>query len=379
MRILMLTEVFHPDTIGGAGRVAAELARALAADGHDLRVITRVTKRATLREETRHGFRITRYEPALSTPIAAYRSTASGVAAALDRVLDDFHPDVLDIHQPHIAFHSLKHRLLRGVPSVYTFHSSWADEMKIRGGIHALVSPMAARIEREVLRRFSTIVTLSEYSRRRAVELAGDAPMEIIPGGVDLDAFPVKPKRAAGETPLIVTVRNLVKRMGLDNLIRAAAILRSQGRGFALEIAGGGPLRAELEALARSLGVECRFLGFVPEEELGALYRRAALFVLPTAAIEGFGLVILEAFASGTPVVGTPIGAIPEVAGLQGHGYVSSSAEPEAIARSIADFLDRADKPEPQALRTIAEDFSWTRRMTRMKDIYRRFVREPLR
>ncbi|MEK8024114.1 MAG: glycosyltransferase family 4 protein [Candidatus Hydrogenedentota bacterium] len=372
MRILMLTEVFHPDTIGGAGRVAAELARELAADGHELRIITRITKKAGAVEESRHGFRLYRYPLNLSTPIAAYRSTAQGVTTLLDKVLDDFHPDVLDIHQPHIASHALKHRLLRGLPSVYTFHSSWADEMKIRGGVHALISPMAGRIEREVLRRFSLIVTLSEYSRRRAIELAKSAVIEIIPGGVGLAAFPLKKAVAPKETPVLLTVRNLVRRMGIDSLIRAAHILRQSGRKIRLEIGGTGSMREELETLARSLNVDCHFLGFIPEDKLSDLYQRADLFVLPTAAIEGFGLVILEAFASGTPVVGTPIGAIPEVVGLQGHGYVSATSAPEDLARSIADFLDRQDKPRPEALRTIAEEFSWTKRMKRMTNLYSR-------
>ena len=192
---------------------------------------------------------------------------------------------------------------------------------------------------------------------------------EIVPGGVDLERFPLKPERPRHAPPAILTVRNLVRRMGLDALIDAAILLKESGIDFELGIGGEGPLNQELRNLARPLGAACRFLGRIPEEKLPEYYRAADLFVLPTAAIEGFGLVILEAFASGTPVLGTPIGAIPELVGLQGEGYLSTGITAPEIADAIRHFLTRPDPVSTSALRQIAEDYSWSRRAGAMAGI----------
>jgi glycosyltransferase involved in cell wall biosynthesis len=175
--------------------------------------------------------------------------------------------------------------------------------------------------------------------------------------------------------PAILTVRNLVRRMGLDALIDAAIMLKDSGVAFELGIGGEGPLNQELRERARPLGAACRFLGRIPEERLAEYYRAADLFVLPTAAIEGFGLVILEAFASGTPVLGTPIGAIPELVGLQGDGYLSTGITALEIADAIRHFLTRTDPIAPAALRGLAEAYSWTRRAEAMTRIYEHLVR----
>jgi glycosyltransferase involved in cell wall biosynthesis len=374
MRILMLAEVFHPDTVGGAGRVAAELARTLAEAGDEVRVISRQTRSAPDAFEERSGFKIFRYPVAMENPFAFLNSTRRGLQSGLESALKNFTPEVLDLHQPHLAYHALGHRALSSVPAVYTFHSSWADELKVKGGSRRLIAPLAGGIERAVLQHANTIVVLSEFSRRRVVEIAPQAPITIVPGGVDLDAFPVKSARGDQDPPVLLTVRNLVKRMGIDQLIGAALLLKKKGRRVQLRIGGTGPLMEDLKKLAVPLGKDCLFLGYIRDEDLSRQYQGADVFVLPTVAIEGFGLVILEAFASGTPVLGTPVGAIPELLGLQGHGYVTPAAAADAIADGIEHTLTRRDRIAPEKLRRIAEDFSWRKRTERVRALYAQLV-----
>ena len=375
MRVLVITEVFHPDMIGGAGRVAAELARGLAASGHVVRVVTRMTRLAPQAVEERDGYRIFRYPADPKNPFSILSETRRGLHEAIRRAVSGFRPDVLDLHQPHAAYHALALRELAGIPAVYTFHSSWADEMRIRGGGFALFAPIAGRVEETALKNVNTVIVLSEYSRRRVAEIAPRVGCVVVPGGVDLEQFPLKSRRGRHVPPALLTIRNLVKRMGLDALIDASIMLKKEGVEFELGIGGDGPLLDDLRARARPLGANARFLGRIPEEKLAEYYRAADLFVLPTAAIEGFGLVILEAFSSGTPVVGTPVGAIPELVGLQGDGFLSTGTSAPEIADALRHLLARPDPIAPEDLRRIAESYSWAKRAGTVVAIYERLVR----
>lgn len=374
MRILLIAEVFHPDTIGGAGRVAAEHAFHLAEHGHEVRVVARRTPMAPEKFEQRGKFSIYRFPVNTGNPFSLMKETKSGLESSLDDALSGFRPDIIDLHQPLASYHALSHRGLTGIPAVYTFHSSWADELRVRGRAHALFAPIAGRIEKDVLQHANTVIVLSEYSRRRVSGILSHPAVEIVPGGVDLDQFPVKTRPRKEGPMVLLTVRNLVRRMGLDLLISAAVELKKKKESIELRIGGDGPLLEELRELAHPLGASCRFLGRIPEEKLSATYREADLFVLPTIAIEGFGLVILEAFASGTPVIGTPVGAIPELVGLQGDGYVSSGATAEALADILSSFLHRPDAIGREGLRAIAEEYSWKRRCGRIEEIYRKLI-----
>ena len=103
--------------------------------------------------------------------------------------------------------------------------------------------------------------------------------------------------------------------MGLDNLLGAMAVLKVRRPSALLLIGGAGSLRGALEAQSQALGLSehVKFLGFVPDAELPRYYQAADVFVLPTRELEGFGLVTVEALACGTPVLGTPVGATPEI------------------------------------------------------------------
>ena len=141
--------------------------------------------------------------------------------------------------------------------------------------------------------------------------------------------------------------------MGLDRLIEAMATLVCQVPDVLLLIGGSGSQRAALEALVRALGLDkhVTFLGFVPEGDLPRYYQAADVFVLPTRELEGFGLVTAEALACGTPVLGTPVGATPELLEPLDAGLVFRDATAEAMAEDLAVLLTRlaAIRPGPRA------------------------------
>jgi glycosyltransferase involved in cell wall biosynthesis len=115
------------------------------------------------------------------------------------------------------------------------------------------------------------------------------------------------------EVPVLFTLRRLEARMGLDTLIEAAALVRDRGHNFRVLIGGSGSLRESLTGLIRERRLTDRIslLGRVPEADLPACYAAADCFVLPTRALECFGLIVLEAFAAGTPVIASNAAAIP--------------------------------------------------------------------
>jgi len=173
-------------------------------------------------------------------------------------------------------------------------------------------------------------------------------------------------------------VRNLVPRMGLESFVRAVAMVRDEMPDILALIGGEGPLRVELERLIQEHRVmdHVRLLGFVPEEDLPNYYRSADLVVMPTAELEGFGLVTVEALACGTPVVGTPVGATPEI--LRGINPVllTAGTRDEDIAKSLRTIIRRfRARPGARAelaakgLAAVHARYTWDRHCAALADV----------
>ncbi|MEA3015519.1 MAG: teichuronic acid biosynthesis glycosyltransferase TuaC [Sphingomonadales bacterium] len=178
--------------------------------------------------------------------------------------------------------------------------------------------------------------------------------------GVDRDFFiPVgraEPKRWLGvEGPLIVTAGALLARKGPDLAIKALALIP----GATLIFVGDGPLRPELDLLARRLRVDdrVRFLGGRPHDEMPRWLATADVTLLPTVS-EGLANVWVESLACGTPVVTTDVGGAREVIDRPEAGRLVAR-EPEALAAAVRDIL--AAPPDQQAVRRAAEKFGWDR------------------
>jgi glycosyltransferase involved in cell wall biosynthesis len=225
------------------------------------------------------------------------------------------------------------------------------------------------RVERRCLECSDAVSTFSAYTRAMLTEIHGDVVAEkvnVIPGWVDgarLD--PTLSKTAArqrlgwaDDVPVFFTLRRLVPRMGLDVLLRAMARVRDGGGKFRLMIGGDGPLRISLQQTATSLKLDeyVRFLGRLDESTLPLAYSACDAFVLPTAALECFGLIAIEALAAGRPVLATPVGAIPEILSKVEPRWLARSADEAAIAELLSDFLAGRLPAHPSAeLRAVVE------------------------
>jgi glycosyltransferase involved in cell wall biosynthesis len=248
---------------------------------------------------------------------------------------------------------------LRAHPLVVHFQGPWGLE----GGAErqsAFTVFVKTAVERAVYRRASAFIVLSTPFGR-ILENRFGVPRErihVIPGGVDVARFAIAESRDAcrnllgwpTDRPIVLAVRRLVRRMGLDDLVAATALVRERVPDVLVLIAGRGTIDAELDRQISALGLRdnVRLLGFVPDADLPRAYRAANLGVVPSVALEGFGLIVAESLAAGTPCLVTPVGGLPEaVAGLS-RDLILRSPGPDAIADGITGALTGA-LPLPDA------------------------------
>ncbi|TCO83032.1 glycosyltransferase involved in cell wall biosynthesis [Plasticicumulans lactativorans] len=204
------------------------------------------------------------------------------------------------------------------------------------------------------------LITVSKSLQDELVALGiGRERVTVLRNGVDLEQFhPVD--RAAARARLgvdgavIASVGHLIPRKGNAYVIRALPALP----GVTLLLAGDGPERAMLAALAAELGVEgrVRFLGVVGHEHLAEVYGAADALVLATGH-EGWPNVLLEAMACGTPVVATAVSGCPEIVAAPQAGRLVPDREPATLAAALAALL--AAPPSRDATRRYAEGFGW--------------------
>ena len=396
LRVLIVADVSPAAVVGGSERVIWEQARRLAARGHRVRVIARQPAEGGADTVDREGVAIRHFTAARRPAWRFIRASILGARRAVAEDVRDHGADVLHFHQPLSAFGVLTAPALRRLPSLYTFHSPAALEYQgrrgttdwhrrgVAGGAGAL---LLRAVERWSLARVGRIHVLSDYSAgllRTLYELDDDRVVKIA-GGADTSLFhPPKERRAAVRAslgwpsgrPILFTLRNLQPRMGLDELIRAIDRLRGQVPDVMLAIGGDGALRGELESLVARLGLaeHVRFLGFVEEARLACCYQAADAFVLPTQALEGFGLVTVEALACGTPVLGTAVGATPEILGPLSKSLLFSGTSAAAMAEDLTRFLDelshdttRGDELRRACRRHAERRYDWDDRVAHLE------------
>ena len=383
LTILSLQYHCYPDEVGGAWGLTYEINKRLVAKGHKVFQVTCKSSKNQPSQEVIDGiqyYRISLRESKGILPLwNAIRKKMKSILK-----LESIH--LIHIHNPLIGFLILLQPSLWKVPKVYHFHSSWFDEERINAAGTAQIS-LGLKFRLEMIRimewvcyRFSkTLLFLSEYSKKRFKDYysLSNPDLVIIPGGVDLNDFhPLKPEENNNaireklnlqkDVPLILTVRRLEERMGLENLILAVKILlkKNPDKNFQLAMVGKGSLQQRLEDLIaeKKLSNTIRLTGLVPRETLPLYFRVANLFVLPTTAIEGFGLVTAEAFASGLPVMGTPVGATKEILTLVDQNLILQGTSPESLAKGMEHFLNNPEyytQLKFKCRETAEKNYSW--------------------
>lgn len=252
---------------------------------------------------------------------------------------------------------------LFAAPALWVSHRSEVPAvLNYRGGDAARFFDRSfTRVER-ALRWAERVVVPSAFLEQVFEEFGIE--VDVVPNIVDLERFHPQVETASnGGGPRVLISRNLEPLYDVETGIRAFARLRSEYEGAVLDIAGTGPEAHRLEALTEELGLSgaVRFLGRVDNEEMPSLYGRAHL-ALNTSLVDNMPISILEALASGVPVVSTRVGGVPTLVRDGQEAVLVPPREPEKMADALATLWREPARRE--ALRTAgiakAAQYGWS-------------------
>lgn len=396
MKILIVADNFFPSQPGGLARVAWDAAKALARRGHEVELIAAAPggNGVTLRNQLEEGVschlfsrpRFATWDPRrMNAAVAAY-------AENVGRVLAVKQFDIIHFHSIFTGAAVL--RAIRQEPQrsalVYTVHSPVVQEQRLtwsQQGLVGLVNqaigiPVVRQMERRLLASAHATHVLSQFT---ADELAREHPRlrfpcHLIPhfyyGDWERRLTRAEARSRLGWTPnrpALFTVRQLRYRYGIEDAIAAVSPLAAVGRCM-FHIAGDGPDMDRLRKRIDDSG--CResitLMGRLPDHQLQVAYQAADLFLLPTRALECFGLISVEAMSFGLPVLGTSVGAIPEVIGQVLPGFLAPPGDPEALRAKINDYLEgRLVAPSAENIRGhVTANYSESAVMTQYELLY---------
>lgn len=379
MRFVFLTLGYHPDKPGGAYRYVAEVAERLAQSGAEVYAIYPGESRRC-EDEERVGVNLRRFPDAHGF-FAANWFSENRLAGKRVREITNRPQKTL-----FVVCHAFFGRSAASLGSRYAslFTGPWGQEFLFsRGGgtdrtfkraLEKLIAHRMAFVERRTLQQSAIILTISNYYVHELPRWHAPIvpPVRMISGGVNLQRFCPPSNRQAvrakwGLSPrdfLLLSVRRLDPRMGLAMLVRAFRQVPDK-TGAQLWIAGTGSQHDALVRLIHETQQQerIRLLGFVPENQLTELYGVADCTIAPSLALEGFGLVLVESLACGTPALGADSGAISEVLKpLDPALLFLSNSEAELASVLIDRLSNRLKLPSRESCRRYSElHFSWDR------------------
>ena len=378
MNYLVAVDRLHLDAPGGGYIIAWELAQLMRDQGHDAAILCATVGPDSPPEGvTEHeGIRIVRYR-SCRTWWRIYRRDKDHIAAAAEaaaKYLGDRTWDVIHAHMPLPGLGALA-SCGKVARTVYTIHSPMVLETKInwaaaglRGRLKLALGMRRLRsLEASAMANFKVLHCLSQFTRREMDRLYGVGDrIEPIPywsprEGVATITTDEARKRLGWESsgPLLFCLRRMTPRMGLETALEALAPLANDHE-FKLVMAGDGPLRGALERQAMELGLgdKVEFTGRLSEEQVCLAYQAADLFLLPTRALECFGLIVLEAFQFGCPVLASDAGAIPELIERVSSEWLFPAGDSGAMRDRLRAFFTGELQPPPgAALRNIVEHY----------------------
>lgn len=381
-RILMLSWEYPPLLVGGLGRHVHALATSLVAAGHEVTVVTRHVPGA-LREEYAEGVHIVR-APDDPPAFPVENGDMAGWATAFNHTLTraalraarTARYDVVHAHDWLVAHAAVTLREHLDVPLVATIHATEAG--RHQGYLPHPHNHTIDDVERWLAAEAARVIVCSEYMRDEVVRQFGVqmAKTDVVRNGVDVLRWYARPRaiaaarrRFAGDAPLVSFAGRLVYEKGVQHLIAAVPRLLETSPGLRVVIAGDGPYRAELEAMASPA---VSFAGFLTGHHLTALMGASDCYVVPSI-YEPFGMVALEAAAAGTPVAVSSTGGLAEIVENRVTGVTFPPQNPEALASSVGSVLEDREFARGLARRgrrRVREDFAWPEIAARTHAVY---------
>jgi len=376
MRVAITTDSFR-DGLGGVATAVAALDRTLRAASHTVRIFTAAAPSHAALGLDVAGFPALHYER-----LPGGRVVVAPVGLA--RELAAFRPDVIHNHSmATMGVQALTAARWLDVPILGTCHvylAGFLGYAPLPLDRVPLMDEAAWRYTVTFFNRFPLVTTPSQVMARELTIHGLHVPVVAVSNGVDTRLFRPGPRVSGKDGVTVLHVGRLSYEKNVDLLLRAFARVAGDYPAARLTIAGDGPDREALAHLTSELGLSGRvhFTGFVPHEQLPALYQAADLFAT-ASTIETQGLVVLEAAASGLPVVSVDALALPEAVHHGVNGFLAPTGDEGALAQHLAHLITDAGlrRRMGAASRRLAEQHSLERVAAQYERLYQQVTTAP--
>jgi phosphatidylinositol alpha-mannosyltransferase len=364
VRVAVVTQPYYPQA-GGVSEHVFHTTEELRRLGHEVDIIT-----ARYPSARASGGGVHRIGHNMLVPhLGAFANVAvgRGLRDSIERLFRRRDYDVVHVHEPlspTLPLLAIEHAHPRALV-VGTFHASAARGVAYRA---------ARRWLRPYSERIDVRIAVSQAARRFASRYF-DNPYLVLPNGVDAERFHPRNPALSGipsGRPTILFVSRFYPRKGFRVLLRALPRIALQRPDARVLVVGGGPLGPWYRLLARRAPLEVRFLGELGTREIPRAYRTADVFVAPSTGQESFGIVHLEAMASGTPIVASDIEGYRETLDPGREAMLFPNRDADALANSILRVLGDPDLARSMSLagRAKAHAYAWTDITRRLESVY---------
>ena len=308
----------------------------------------------------------------------SYPFSIPSITWQLKRKILEINPDIVHALGSFVSYSTAAAFLRNKYPSLLTVHGITSIEIKYCSKRIAFLYQRLFCLPNEkfVLSKFPDIVVCSPQMKQLVFNMTS-SKIHIIPNGIDFEDIRNIPPLKSIERPSILYVGGLSKIKGIDVLLNAASIIIKRIPNLRVYIAGSGPEEGNLEKTVRKLNIEknVKFLGFVSEDKKFSYYKSVDVCVFPSR-YEPFGIVLLEAMASGKPVVASKVGGIPFVVEDGKTGLLFERGNVEVLAEKIIMLLrdEELRKRMGEAGRERAKEFTWDKIAKQTVDLYKEIL-----
>ncbi|MBA7507586.1 N-acetyl-alpha-D-glucosaminyl L-malate synthase [subsurface metagenome] len=363
MKIAILVPLFPPKWLGGTEIATYNIAKNLVTRGHEVRVITSLDESLS-KETIEDGFHIHR--------ISQQKLRFIGVISLWVKIfwlLKKINPDIVHAQSIGMGMPAFLAKKLLRKPYVV-----WG-----RGSEVYLPWLYKKPVSKLVLKSATAVIALTEDMKGEIQKIC-NREVSVIPNGIDLDRFQdLNPRtireglKVNSDERLILFVGGLKPTKGLEYLIQAMSSISQSEMKMKLLLVGQGEERDRLEQLAKNLGLSSyvKFVGEVPYKEVPEYMAASDVFVLPSLS-EGFPNVILEAMASGMPIVATRVGGLAEIIKDGDNGFLVEPGNPQQLAEKVLLILKDKELREriSRNNKEAAKEYSWEGIVDRLEKVY---------
>jgi glycosyltransferase involved in cell wall biosynthesis len=394
LNVCFVTPEYFPIS-GGTGAYVYYLSHSLQKLGHNVHVVARHSEDS---EDVFDGIKV-HYIKGTGNALTRYWRFARSASKRIEELNKKIGFDVIHANLPLVPSFAIPEDSAKAV--VCAVHSTWKGEAIVtRQSNPKELNPnekMMLRFNR-VLRRYETqlmnrsdaLIAVSRYTVGELTGLYGieEEKIHVIYNGVDVNKFKPRPDRAElrrefgleKEKKIVLFVGRLYHRKGLEILLRSIPPVLKEFGDVKFAISGTGFKQKEqsLRDLAKELEIEdyVAFLGYVPDEKLPDLYSASDIFVLP-AIYENFPFAILEAQATGLPVISTKVGGIPEFLADKENGFLIDPGDQTQLTQRVLTLLQNPEQAEEMGRRgrkLIEEKFAWRLITAQVIDLYHKLL-----